>query len=204
MPEIYRPASFSSMSASRGRVYIGRKPGGTAMMNRRQMMAAAAAASAAWPLAHMERAAAQLAGNAFIVSGFPAGGMGDLLSRPLSEKLRGSYAANVLVDHRVGAGGRLAAEFVKRANPDGLTILQIPASIMTLYPHTYKSLELRSADRFHPGEHDCAPTCTPSPPAPPCPRRSAPSPISSPGRARTRSNRPTASRRRARRCILPA
>jgi tripartite-type tricarboxylate transporter receptor subunit TctC len=110
------------------------------MMNRRQMIAAASAASAAWPLAVVERAAAQLAGNAFIVSGFPAGGMGDLLSRPLSERLRGSYAANVLVDNRVGAGGRLAAEYVKRANPDGLTILQIPASIMTLYPHTYKSL----------------------------------------------------------------
>ena len=110
------------------------------MMNRRRMIAATAAASAAWPFAHIRRAAAQLAGNAFIVSGFPAGGMGDLLSRPLSEKLRGSYAANVLVDNRVGAGGRLAAEYVKRANPDGLTILQIPASIMTLYPHTYKSL----------------------------------------------------------------
>jgi hypothetical protein len=65
------------------------------MMNRRQMIAAASAASAAWPLAVVERAAAQLAGNAFIVSGFPAGGMGDLLSRPLSERLRGSYAANV-------------------------------------------------------------------------------------------------------------
>jgi tripartite-type tricarboxylate transporter receptor subunit TctC len=87
-----------------------------------------------------EPAAAQIAGNAFIVSGFPAGGMGDLVSRPLSEKLRGRYASNVLVDNRVGAGGRLAVEFVKRANPDGLTILQIPASIMTLYPHTYKSL----------------------------------------------------------------
>ena len=110
------------------------------MMDRRHVIAAGAAAAAAWPLVTLERAAAQIAGNAFIVSGFPAGGMGDLLSRPLSEKLRGRYATNVLVDNRVGAGGRLAAEYVKRANPDGLTILQIPASIMTLYPHTYKSL----------------------------------------------------------------
>jgi tripartite-type tricarboxylate transporter receptor subunit TctC len=120
------------------------------MMNRRQMIAAAAAASAAWPFARIQPAAAQLAGNAFIVSGFPAGGMGDLLSRPLSEKLRGSYAANVLVDNRVGAGGRLAAEYVKRANPDGLTILQIPASIMTLYPHIYKSLNYDPLTDFVP------------------------------------------------------
>ena len=55
MPEIYRLASFSSMSrVPRARLHWHenrrRRP---AMMNRRQMMAAAAAASAAWPLAHM-------------------------------------------------------------------------------------------------------------------------------------------------------
>ena len=76
--------------------------------------------------------------------------MGDLVSRPLAEKLRGRYAANVLVESKVGAGGRLAAEFVKRANPDGLTILQIPASIMVLYPHIYKSLNYDPLTDFVP------------------------------------------------------
>ena len=85
-------------------------------------------------------ASAQLAGNAFIISGFPAGGMGDLVSRPLAERMRGRYAANVLVESKVGAGGRIAATFVKRAPPDGLAILQMPSSIMTLYPHIYKDL----------------------------------------------------------------
>jgi tripartite-type tricarboxylate transporter receptor subunit TctC len=107
------------------------------MIDRRRFIVAGAAAALS---SVVERASAQLAGNAFVISGFPAGGMGDLLSRPLAERMRGSYAANALVESKVGAGGRLAAEFVKRANPDGLTILQIPASIMTLYPHTYKSL----------------------------------------------------------------
>ena len=37
-------------------------------------------------------------GNAFIVSGFPAGGMGDYVARPLAEKLRGKYASAVLVE----------------------------------------------------------------------------------------------------------
>jgi len=78
--------------------------------------------------------------TAFIVSGFPAGGMGDHVARPLAEKLRGVYAQNVVVDSKVGAGGRIAVDYVKRAAPDGSTILQIPSSPMTLYPHTYRKL----------------------------------------------------------------
>jgi tripartite-type tricarboxylate transporter receptor subunit TctC len=86
------------------------------------------------------RAHAQGTGIATIVSGFPAGGMGDAISRPLAERLRGVYAANILVEPRVGAGGRIAVDFVRKAAPDGLTILQIPSSIMVLYPHIYKKL----------------------------------------------------------------
>ncbi|MFN0163798.1 MAG: tripartite tricarboxylate transporter substrate-binding protein [Burkholderiales bacterium] len=85
-------------------------------------------------------ARAQIAGTASIISGFPAGGMGDAISRPMAERLRGRYAANVIVDAKTGAGGRIAVDFVKRAAPDGLTILQIPSSIMVLYPHIYKKL----------------------------------------------------------------
>jgi tripartite-type tricarboxylate transporter receptor subunit TctC len=82
----------------------------------------------------------QNAGNAFIVSGFPAGGMGDFVARPLAERLRGKYAPNVLVESRTGAGGKIAVDYVKRSAPDGLTILQIPSSPMVLYPNTYKKL----------------------------------------------------------------
>ncbi len=83
---------------------------------------------------------AQLSGIATVVSGFPAGGMGDSVARPLAERLRGKYAANMLVESRTGAGGRIAVEYVKKAAPDGLTILQIPSSPLVLYPHTYKKL----------------------------------------------------------------
>ena len=93
---------------------------------------------------------AQRAGPATIVSGFPAGGMGDAVSRPLAERLRGVYAPNVLVNSRVGAGGRIAAEYVKNAAPDGLTILQIPSSIMVLYPHIYKKLTFDPLTDFIP------------------------------------------------------
>jgi len=122
-------------------------------MDRRQFMAGLAAGSLPWMLSR--RASAELAGNAFIISGFPAGGMGDLVSRPLAEKLRGRYATNLLVDNKVGAGGRIATEFVKRAGPDGLTILQIPGSIMTLYPHIYRALNYDPFADFAPVTTTC-------------------------------------------------
>lgn len=89
-------------------------------------------------------------GTAFIVSGFPAGGMGDFVARPLAEKMRGKYASNVLVEARTGAGGRIAVEYVRRAAPDGMTILQIPSSPMVLYPNTYKKLNYDSLADFIP------------------------------------------------------
>lgn len=106
-------------------------------LNRRKLVVGGSALVA---LGAVGRVAAQSTSNAFIVSGFPAGGMGDYVARPLSEKMRGKYAANVLVETRTGAGGRIAVEYVKRAAPDGLTILQIPSSPMVLYPNTYKKL----------------------------------------------------------------
>ena len=106
-------------------------------MQRRSLLRGAAAATFA---AALGSARAQQDKPAFIISGFPAGGMGDQVSRPLAEKLRGHYAASVVVDARVGAGGRIAVDYVRSAPADGLTILQIPSSPMTLYPNTYRKL----------------------------------------------------------------
>jgi tripartite-type tricarboxylate transporter receptor subunit TctC len=124
------------------------------MIDRRRFIAMGAASTIA-KLGAPSRANAQVTGNAFVVSGFPPGGIGDLIARPMAEKMRGRYATNVLVDNKVGAGGRLATEFVKRANPDGLTILQIPASIMTLYPHIYRSLNYDPLADFIPVSTTC-------------------------------------------------
>ena len=106
---------------------------------RRRDFLAGSAALAALGFSGAGRAQA-LNGNAFIISGFPPGGMGDYVARPIADKLRGKYASNVLVEAKVGAGGRIATEYVKRAAPDGLTILQIPSGVMALYPHTYRKL----------------------------------------------------------------
>ncbi len=118
-------------------------------MNMRRNLLRGAGALAAGGLSNIGNAQTST-GTAFIVSGFPAGGMGDFVARPLAEKMRGKYASNVLVEARTGAGGRIAVEYVKRAAPDGLTILQIPSSPMVLYPNTYKKLNYDSLADFIP------------------------------------------------------
>jgi tripartite-type tricarboxylate transporter receptor subunit TctC len=70
-------------------------------------------------------------------SGFPPGGLGDQVTRPLLERLKGRWPGTVLLDSKPGAGGRIAADFVKRAAPDGATLLQLPSSPLTIYPHSY-------------------------------------------------------------------
>ena len=74
-----------------------------------------------------------------ILVGFPAGGSADTVARLLAERLRGGYASNVVVENRAGASGRLAAEAVKAADPDGTTMLLTASSILSLVPHLYPS-----------------------------------------------------------------
>jgi tripartite-type tricarboxylate transporter receptor subunit TctC len=101
-------------------------------------------------------ALAQPRGNAWLVLGFPPGGLGDIVSRPLLDRLRGRYAQAMLFDHRPGAGGRIAAEHVKRAAPDGATILQVPGSVMSLYPHIHRVLRYDPLADFTPVTTLCA------------------------------------------------
>lgn len=89
-----------------------------------------------------------------IVNGFPAGGTADVTSRRIGERLAGSaFTKNAaVVENKTGAGGRIAVETVKNANPDGATLLLTPYSMMSIYPHIYKQL---SYDPFK----DFVPVC---------------------------------------------
>jgi tripartite-type tricarboxylate transporter receptor subunit TctC len=78
-----------------------------------------------------------LARTARLIVGFPPGGSSDVVARLYAEHLRGAYAPQVIVEGRVGAAGRIAVEFVKGAEADGATVLQTPASMLTLQPHVF-------------------------------------------------------------------
>jgi tripartite-type tricarboxylate transporter receptor subunit TctC len=96
--------------------------------------ASAASAAAAWSAALPVRAQPA---QTTIYSGFPPGGLGDQVTRPLIDRLKGRYPSTLVYDSKPGAGGRIAADFVKRAPADGSVLLQMPSSPMTVYPHTY-------------------------------------------------------------------
>jgi tripartite-type tricarboxylate transporter receptor subunit TctC len=108
------------------------------MLTRRQLLATSAGAFGLAALPGLVRA--QTIETARILVGFPAGGTVDAVARRVADKLRGTYAKNVIVENKAGAGGRLAVEELKRSAPDGSTLLVTPAAMITLYPHLYTKL----------------------------------------------------------------
>lgn len=80
-----------------------------------------------------------------ILVGFPAGGSVDTTARRFAEFSRGKLAETVLVEQKVGAGGRIAIAGLKDAAPDGQTLLISPSSMFTIYPHAYRRLAYNPA-----------------------------------------------------------
>jgi len=66
-----------------------------------------------------------------LVVPFPTGAANDTLARTLSAEMRDTLGA-ALVDNKPGANGSIAAEFVKRAAPDGHTLLVVNDSFLIL------------------------------------------------------------------------
>jgi tripartite-type tricarboxylate transporter receptor subunit TctC len=93
--------------------------------------------------------AATIAGNARLIVGFPPGGSLDVVARLLAEHMRG-YAASIIVENRAGAGGRIALEGLKSAEPDGSVMVMTPGDQITLFPHVYQRLSYDPLRDFAP------------------------------------------------------
>jgi tripartite-type tricarboxylate transporter receptor subunit TctC len=107
------------------------------MLTRRTALAASAVAAAIGAV----RAKAQtLRKTVHIVVGFPAGGATDLIARILADRLRGRYAAAVIVENKPGGAARVAVDYIKNAEPDGSEFLFTPDFPITVYPHSFRSL----------------------------------------------------------------
>jgi tripartite-type tricarboxylate transporter receptor subunit TctC len=85
-----------------------------------------------------------------ILVGFAAGGSSDIAARMLADKLKDSLSQPVVVENRVGAGGRIAAEALKNAPPDGATLLLTPVVVPVLAPLVFKQLNYDPAKDFAP------------------------------------------------------
>jgi tripartite-type tricarboxylate transporter receptor subunit TctC len=69
-----------------------------------------------------------------IVVGFAAGGGNDIIARIIGQKLQDSLGQSVIIENKVGAGGRLAAESVAASPPDGYTLLVGASGAMSIIP----------------------------------------------------------------------
>lgn len=76
-------------------------------------------------------------GTIKIVVGYPPGATSDTLARIVAEHMARSLKQAVVVENKVGAGGRIANEQVKAAAPDGTTLLMTPVATMSIFPHSY-------------------------------------------------------------------
>lgn len=74
-----------------------------------------------------------------IVSSYTAGGPNDVFSRIVATRLSERLGQPVIVENRVGADGRIGAESVARAAPDGYTLLML-ALAHTAHPALYGKL----------------------------------------------------------------
>ena len=85
-----------------------------------------------------------------ILVGFPPGGTADVMARVVADKMKDTLGVPVIVENRPGAIGRIAADAVKAAAPDGTTIMVMPIGPMAVVPHTYKSLSYDPIKDFAP------------------------------------------------------
>lgn len=69
--------------------------------------------------------------------GFPPGGSTDTVARVIAEKLSTILKQPILVENRPGAGGRIAAQMLKGAAPDGLTYMIAPNATPVLQTLLY-------------------------------------------------------------------
>ena len=85
-----------------------------------------------------------------LLVGFPAGGTADLIARVVADKMKDSLGQPVIVENRPGAIGRIAADAVKAAAPDGTTIMVMPIGPMAVVPHVYADITYDPVKDFTP------------------------------------------------------
>ena len=79
-----------------------------------------------------------------------AGGVTDTPARLVANRMRDSLGQTLVIENQGGAGGILASETVKRAAPDGYTLLYVNAATHGLLPALKKSLSYDALRDFVP------------------------------------------------------
>lgn len=93
-------------------------------------------------------AGAKLDGPLTVLVGYAPGGASDRIARLVAERLQQRLGVPVVVENKSGAGGRLAAQWMKGAGERNVLMLANPA-VMVVAPLVYGKLEY-AADDFRP------------------------------------------------------
>ena len=115
-------------------------------MKRREFTALATASLL--PLAH-----AQSDRPVKLMVGFAPGGSADIAARLIAERMAAELKQTVVVENRPGAGGRIAAEQLKNAAPDGGTLMLAPIVVPVLAPLVFSKLPYDPVADFAPVAH---------------------------------------------------
>ena len=83
-----------------------------------------------------------------LVVPFPAGGSTDSVARALSPRLTEKFKQTVIVDNKAGATGTIGSTFVKRALPDGYTLLVTSLGPLAIAPHLIKGVQYDALKDF--------------------------------------------------------
>jgi len=75
-----------------------------------------------------------------IIYPFAAGGSGDALARMIADRMHVTLGRSVVVENRTGGAGGIGVTAVRKAAPDGSTLLVTPIAPMAVLQHVYKSL----------------------------------------------------------------
>jgi tripartite-type tricarboxylate transporter receptor subunit TctC len=78
------------------------------------------------------------------------GSAADILARALADEMSRRLGQSVVVENRPGAGGNIAADAVRRADPDGHTLLMATVSTHGINPALYRSMPFDPVADFAP------------------------------------------------------
>jgi tripartite-type tricarboxylate transporter receptor subunit TctC len=85
-----------------------------------------------------------------MLCGISAGSGNDFTARLVADKMREVLGRPVIVENRPGAGQRIALNEVRRAPPDGRTLILCTTGPFTIYPHIYNRLDYNPVRDFTP------------------------------------------------------
>jgi tripartite-type tricarboxylate transporter receptor subunit TctC len=83
-----------------------------------------------------------------LVVGFAPGGTSSIVAHYLAEGLQAKLNRSVIVENKAGAGGLVAADFIKRQPPDGTSLLVLSSTSLMKFPPTPELVPIAQVATF--------------------------------------------------------